>query len=80
MFSIKIISENRKLWSKFQASVSQIKTSTCLSGLQKVDWLQIRIVAVDLQPMSPLPGVVQLQGDITEVTFLVTFFSFSCNA
>ncbi|VDK87333.1 unnamed protein product [Litomosoides sigmodontis] len=28
----------------------------------------IRIVAVDLQPMSPLPGVIQLQGDITEVS------------
>ncbi|EJW83021.1 cell division protein [Wuchereria bancrofti] len=26
----------------------------------------IRIVAVDLQPMSPLPGIIQLQGDITE--------------
>ncbi|EFO23015.2 hypothetical protein LOAG_05470 [Loa loa] len=28
----------------------------------------IRIVAVDLQPMSPLPGVIQLQGDITETS------------
>ncbi|VDO17824.1 unnamed protein product, partial [Brugia timori] len=28
--------------------------------------LQVRIVAVDLQPMSPLPGIIQLQGDITE--------------
>ncbi|EFA05938.1 tRNA (cytidine(32)/guanosine(34)-2'-O)-methyltransferase [Tribolium castaneum] len=26
----------------------------------------VKIVAVDLQPMSPLPGVIQLQGDITE--------------
>ncbi|CAJ0963793.1 unnamed protein product, partial [Mesorhabditis belari] len=26
-----------------------------------------RIVAVDLQPMSPLPGVIQLQGDITQL-------------
>ncbi|KAH7731568.1 cell division protein [Aphelenchoides avenae] len=25
-----------------------------------------KIVAVDLQPMAPLPGVIQLQGDITE--------------
>uniref|UniRef100_A0A1Y1MGC9 Ribosomal RNA methyltransferase FtsJ domain-containing protein n=1 Tax=Photinus pyralis TaxID=7054 RepID=A0A1Y1MGC9_PHOPY len=25
-----------------------------------------RIVAVDLQPMAPLPGVVQIQGDITK--------------
>ncbi|RZB40639.1 tRNA (cytidine(32)/guanosine(34)-2'-O)-methyltransferase [Asbolus verrucosus] len=26
----------------------------------------VKIVAVDLQPMAPLPGVIQLQGDITE--------------
>ena len=26
-----------------------------------------KIVAVDLQPMAPIPGVIQLQGDITEV-------------
>ncbi|EPB66091.1 ribosomal RNA large subunit methyltransferase J [Ancylostoma ceylanicum] len=26
----------------------------------------VRIVAVDLQPMSPIDGVVQIQGDITE--------------
>lgn len=26
-----------------------------------------KIVAVDLQAMAPLPGVVQLQGDITKV-------------
>ncbi|VDD92313.1 unnamed protein product [Enterobius vermicularis] len=29
---------------------------------------EIKIVAVDLQPMSPLPGVIQLQGDITETS------------
>lgn len=28
---------------------------------------KIKLIAVDLQPMSPLPGVVQLQGDITEM-------------
>lgn len=34
------------------------------------------IVAVDLQAMSPLPGVTQLQGDITDVHFalLLTLF------
>lgn len=26
----------------------------------------VKIVAVDLQAMAPLPGVVQLQGDITK--------------
>jgi tRNA (cytidine32/guanosine34-2'-O)-methyltransferase len=27
----------------------------------------VKIVAVDLQQMAPLPGVIQLQGDITKV-------------
>lgn len=26
----------------------------------------VKIVAVDLQPMAPLPGIIQLQGDITK--------------
>uniref|UniRef100_A0A1E1XFK2 Putative tRNA (cytidine(32)/guanosine(34)-2'-O)-methyltransferase n=1 Tax=Amblyomma aureolatum TaxID=187763 RepID=A0A1E1XFK2_9ACAR len=29
---------------------------------------EVKIVAVDLQAMAPLPGVIQLQGDITEVS------------
>lgn len=28
---------------------------------------QTKIVAVDLQAMAPLPGVIQIQGDITKV-------------
>ncbi|KAK9892061.1 hypothetical protein WA026_018259 [Henosepilachna vigintioctopunctata] len=28
----------------------------------------VKIVAVDLQPMAPLPGVIQLQGDITKLS------------
>lgn len=28
----------------------------------------MKIVAVDLQPMAPLPGVIQIQGDITELS------------
>lgn len=28
---------------------------------------KVKIVAVDLQQMAPLPGVVQIQGDITKV-------------
>lgn len=28
---------------------------------------EIKIIAVDLQPMAALPGVVQLQGDITKL-------------
>ncbi|KAM8934542.1 tRNA (cytidine(32)/guanosine(34)-2'-O)-methyltransferase [Pelodytes ibericus] len=29
---------------------------------------QVKIVAVDLQAMAPLPGVIQIQGDITKVS------------
>ena len=29
----------------------------------------VKIVAVDLQAMAPLPGVIQLQGDITKASF-----------
>ncbi|CAI4231402.1 unnamed protein product [Auanema sp. JU1783] len=32
------------------------------------NFLAPKIVAVDLQPMSPIPGVIQLQGDITEIS------------
>ena len=28
-----------------------------------------KIVAVDLQAMAPLPGVIQMQGDITKVSY-----------
>jgi 23S rRNA U2552 (ribose-2'-O)-methylase RlmE/FtsJ len=28
----------------------------------------VKIVAVDLQAMAPIPGVVQIQGDITKVS------------
>lgn len=28
----------------------------------------VKIVAVDIQPMAPLEGVVQIQGDITKIT------------
>ncbi|MEE6516343.1 hypothetical protein FKM82_025723 [Ascaphus truei] len=28
---------------------------------------EVKIVAVDLQAMAPLPGVIQIQGDITKV-------------
>lgn len=30
-----------------------------------------KIVAVDLQQMAPLPGVIQIQGDITKVISLI---------
>lgn len=28
---------------------------------------EVKIVAVDLQPMADIPGVIQLRGDITQV-------------
>lgn len=31
---------------------------------------EVKIVAVDLQAMAPLPGVTQIQGDITKVVSL----------
>ena len=30
--------------------------------------LDVKIVAVDIQQMAPLPGVIQIQGDITKVS------------
>lgn len=35
------------------------------TGAPKED---VKIVAVDLQAMAPLPGVIQLQGDITKLS------------
>lgn len=32
---------------------------------------KVKIVAVDLQAMAPLPGVIQIQGDITKVRTLL---------
>lgn len=29
---------------------------------------EVKIVAVDLQAMAPLPGVIQIQGDITKTS------------
>lgn len=36
------------------------------SHSQPVKQDDVKIVAVDLQPMSPLPGIIQIQGDITK--------------
>lgn len=44
------------------------------------------IVAIDLQPMAPIEGVIQVQGDITnartaEVVWIVNiFFCFACDS
>ena len=32
-----------------------------------IDQSKVKIVAVDLQPMAPLPGLIQIVGDITKV-------------
>ena len=34
-----------------------------------------KIVAVDLQAMAPIPGVIQIQGDITKVWTPLVFHS-----
>ena len=36
---------------------------------------EVKIVAVDLQQMAPLPGVIQIQGDITKVSNLVNKYN-----
>lgn len=38
---------------------------------QGEDDKEVKIVAVDLQAMAPLPGVVQIQGDITKVRCII---------
>lgn len=37
----------------------------------------MKLVAVDLQEMAPLPGVVQIKGDITKVTTAQVCFGFA---
>ena len=38
---------------------------------------KVKIVAVDLQAMAPLPGVIQIQGDITKVSMTQILNNFS---
>ena len=35
----------------------------------------VKIVAVDLQAMAPVPGVIQIQGDITKVCYLDVYLN-----
>ena len=37
------------------------------SSSEQKESKDVKIVAVDLQAMSPIPGVIQIQGDITKV-------------
>ena len=39
----------------------------------------MKIVAVDLQAMAPIPGVIQLQGDITTGTCTVSYLLYTVN-
>ncbi|CAK5125787.1 unnamed protein product [Meloidogyne enterolobii] len=47
-------------------SWSQVLSSKLYLNKDEEERKQVKIVAVDLQPMSALPGVIQIQGDITE--------------
>uniref|UniRef100_A0A915PJM0 Putative tRNA (cytidine(32)/guanosine(34)-2'-O)-methyltransferase n=1 Tax=Setaria digitata TaxID=48799 RepID=A0A915PJM0_9BILA len=49
-------------------SWSQVLSKKVYFAIDEEKRRDVRIVAVDLQPMSPLPGVIQLQGDITETS------------
>ncbi|XP_065842127.1 tRNA (cytidine(32)/guanosine(34)-2'-O)-methyltransferase-like [Oscarella lobularis] len=42
--------------------------SQVLSKNLRVDDVDVKIVAVDIQKMAPLPGVIQIQGDITKAS------------
>lgn len=39
----------------------------------------VKIVAVDLQAMAPIPGVIQIQGDITKVFHIIFRCRFTSN-
>ena len=53
-------------------SWSQVLSKKLFRGTKEADseedGEQAKIVAVDLQAMAPLPGVVQIQGDITKLS------------
>ncbi|XP_060536698.1 tRNA (cytidine(32)/guanosine(34)-2'-O)-methyltransferase [Cylas formicarius] len=52
------------------------KESASTSGKENsVQKNNVKIIAVDLQPMSPLPGVVQIQGDITKYSTALEIIS-----
>ncbi|XP_061698179.1 putative tRNA (cytidine(32)/guanosine(34)-2'-O)-methyltransferase [Syngnathoides biaculeatus] len=49
-------------------SWSQVLSRKLRCGDRSASGEEIKIVAVDLQAMAPLPGVIQIQGDITKVS------------
>jgi len=49
-------------------SWSQVLSRKLIEERKEEDAADVKIVAVDLQAMAPLPGVIQIQGDITKVS------------
>lgn len=49
-------------------SWSQVLSKKLIEERRDQDKSVVKIVAVDLQAMAPLPGVIQIQGDITKVS------------
>jgi len=49
-------------------SWSQVLSKKLRSQKSEEEKEKVKIVAVDLQAMAPLPGVIQIQGDITKVS------------
>ena len=50
-------------------SWSQVLSRKLIEEREDKEAEDVKIVAVDLQAMAPLPGVTQIQGDITKVRF-----------
>ena len=48
-------------------SWSQVLSKKLIEERKATEESKVKIVAVDLQAMAPLPGVIQIQGDITKV-------------
>lgn len=49
-------------------SWSQVLSKRLRNADEDADNSDVKIVAVDLQAMAPLPGVIQIQGDITKTS------------
>lgn len=60
--------DNDELDTYFREKKKKIKHINVNKTSKKKNPDDIKIVAVDLQPMAPLPGVIQIQGDITKVS------------
>lgn len=63
-----VLSQKLKLVELFQRSLA---TTQLALNIRPQENPSVKIVAVDLQAMAPLPGVIQIQGDITKVAIMV---------